>query len=312
LQAFSAYEPVFLPWAADEQGPVPQVLAAEPIAPISPSAPSAPFAPSDLCEPHEPRPQSRQADQWDQPTQPAGHPRAAYLVPSFQNPTGHCIGAERRLALARAIEASGVTLIEDNPYGELWFDTPAPDPLASHAPHQTLYLGSLSKVLAPGLRLGYVVTPPDEAPGALALRAKLLQAKQAADLHTPGFNQRLVLQLLQDGFDLDAHVARVRAQYKAQRDAMAQALRRHLPATCRWALPAGGMFFWVEGPATLDALAMLPKAVAAGVAYVPGAAFYSDAGAAMCHSLRLSFVTLTQSDIDEAVARLGRVLQEGC
>jgi 2-aminoadipate transaminase len=309
LQAFSAYEPVFAHWAADEHGPLPQALAA---APPELSASAEPSEPSVPREQYEPDQQGPQVDQHDQLVLAACRPRAAYLVPSFQNPTGHCIGAERRLALARAIEAGGVTLIEDNPYGELWFDAPAPDPVASHAPQHTLYLGSLSKVLAPGLRLGYVVTPPDEAPGALALRAKLLQAKQAADLHTPGFNQRLVLQLLQDGFDLDAHVARVRALYKAQRDAMAQALRQHLPAACRWALPAGGMFFWVEGPASLDALAMLPKAVAAGVAYVPGVAFYSDAGAALRHSLRLSFVTLPAPDIEEAVARLGRVLQEGC
>jgi 2-aminoadipate transaminase len=140
------------------------------------------------------------------------------------------------------------------------------------------------------------------------LRAKLLQAKQASDLHTPGLNQRLVLQLLQDGFDLDAHVARVRARYQAQRDAMAQALHRHLPPGCRWQAPGGGMFFWVEGPLALDALATLPAALEAGVAYVPGAAFYSDAHTALRHTLRLSFVTLSPEQIEQAVARLGQVL----
>lgn len=281
LQAFSPYEPVHVPWLADEHGPSPDALAIG--------------------------------------------ARAAYLVPSFQNPSGLCIGAARRRAIGQALRASGTTLIEDDPYGALWYDAPPPPPVAVHAPGDTVYLGSLSKVLAPGLRLGYVVTPPDDAPGAPALRAKVLQAKQAADLHTPGFNQRLVLQLLEDGFDLDAHVDAVRHRYKAQRDAMAQALKRHLPQGCRWQVPEGGMFFWLEGPGCFDAQAALPAAVEAGVAYVPGAAFYSDApsvdgpsqaAGAPGHVLRLSFVTLSTAQIEEAVARLGahmrRFKRQGC
>jgi 2-aminoadipate transaminase len=276
LQAFAPCEPVYLPWMADEHGPVPDALLEG----------------------------------------PGAHARAAYLVPSFQNPSGSCVMAARRRLLGEALHASRVTLLEDDPYGELWFDSPPPDPIAVHAPETTVYLGSLSKVLAPGLRLGFVVTPADDAPGALALRAKVLQAKQAADLHTPGFNQRLVLQLLEDGFDLDAHLDSVRHRYKAQRDAMAQALARHLPASCRWQMPAGGMFFWVEGPEGFDATASLPAAVASGVAYVPGAAFYgdgdSDGGAAPAPTnvLRLSFVTLSPAQIEEAVARLGAHMRQ--
>ena len=129
-----------------------------------------------------------------------------------------------------------------------------------------IYLGSFSKVLAPGLRLGYVVAPP-------ALYPKLLQAKQAADLHTPGFNQRVVHEVIRNGF-LDTHVPTIRARYKAQRDAMRAALDKHLPAGCRFNVPAGGMFFWVELPPALDAVALLPKAVDAGMAFVPGAPFY--------------------------------------
>lgn len=269
LQAFSPYEPVFVPWMADEHGPVPASLLEGPEEAV----------------------------------------RAAYLVPSFQNPSGHCVDAARRRELGAALHATRTTLIEDNPYGELWFDAPPPDPVAVHAPETSIYLGSLSKVLAPGLRLGYVVTPADAAPGALALRAKVLQAKQATDLHTPGFNQRLVLQLLEDGFDLDAHVEGVRQRYKVQRDAMAQALARHLPPACRWQVPAGGMFFWVEGPPGFDAQAALPEAVAMGVAYVPGDAFYSDAERAPRHVLRLSFVTLSAAQIDEGVARLGACMR---
>ena len=265
LQAFSPYEPVFAPWPGDAEGPRPDAL-------------------------HDPQ---------------GCHPRAAYLVPNFQNPSGRCLDAPRRQALAVALHAGAVTLIEDDPYGELWYDAPPPDPLAVHAPRDTVYLGSLSKVLAPGLRVGYAVMPPDDAPGALALRAKVLQAKQATDLHTPSFNQHLVLQMLEDGFDLDAHAADIRGRYKAQRDAMAQALARELPEGCRWQAPAGGMFFWVEAPNGFDAEAALPEAARAGVAYVPGSAFYSDAATAPRHVLRLSFVTLAPAQIHEAVARLG-------
>ncbi len=155
-------------------------------------------------------------------------------------------------------------------------------------------------MLAPGLRLGYVVAPE-------ALYPKLLQAKQAADLHTPGFNQRVVHEVIKDGF-LDRHVPTIRARYKAQRDAMQEALLQHLPAGCRWSMPVGGMFFWVTLPDGLDATALLPRAVEAGVAYVPGATFF--ASGPQQHTLRLSFVTVAPDAIRDGVARLGRVLKE--
>jgi 2-aminoadipate transaminase len=230
--------------------------------------------------------------------------RFAYLVPNFQNPSGRCITGERRVALMAAALDAGLPVVEDNPYGELWYDTPPPPPMAAIAPEQAVYLGSFSKVLAPGLRLGWLVAPRQLFP-------KLLQAKQAADLHTPGFNQRVAYAVVQDGF-LDRHVPTIRERYRRNRNAMAAALEAHLPAGCRWALPAGGMFFWVELPGHLDATALLPAAVQAGVAYVPGADFYpSGAGAGdtrPANTLRLSFVTATPEQIASAVATLGRVL----
>ena len=226
--------------------------------------------------------------------------RFLYMLPNFQNPSGRCIGAARRDALMAECLRLGLPVLEDNPYGDLWFDQPPAAPLAAHAPDQVLYLGSFSKVLAPGLRLGYVVAPKP-------LYPKLLQAKQAADLHTPGFNQRVVYEVIKDGF-LDRHVPTIRARYKAQRDAMKAALEQHLPAGCRWQLPEGGMFFWVELPEGLDTLALLPKAVEAGVAYVPGAAFY--ASAPRMNTLRLSFVTVSAERITQGVAALGRVFQQ--
>ena len=226
--------------------------------------------------------------------------RFLYALPNFQNPSGRCMSAVRRGELIARAVALGLPIVEDNPYGELWYDAPPPPPLATHWPEGVLYLGSFSKVLAPGLRLGYIAAPK-------AVFPKLLQAKQAADLHTSGFNQRVVHEVIRDGF-LDGHVPTVRARYKAQRDAMQQALARHMPAGCCWATPRGGMFFWLELPAGVDTLALLPKAVQHGVAFVPGAAFFADA--ARSNTLRLSFVTVPPARIGEGVAALAHVLKE--
>ena len=261
LQAFAPYEAEFVAVEGDADGPLPQAL------------------------------------------QTARGARFVYLLPNYQNPTGRCLPAARRLALVAKARELGLPIVEDNPYGDLWFDEPPPPPLSASAGvgdgGGAIYLGSFSKVLAPGLRLGYVVAPP-------ALYPKLLQAKQAADLHTPGFNQRVVHEVIKNGF-LREHVPTIRARYKAQRDAMQAALLAHMPAGCHWQAPVGGMFFWVDLPAHIDAVALLPQAVEAGMAYVPGNTFYPHGGHA--NTLRLSFVTVAPDLITQGVAALARVLK---
>ena len=224
--------------------------------------------------------------------------RFVYLLPNYQNPSGRCIPAARRLALVARAAEIGLPIVEDNPYGDLWFDEPPPPPLSAAAGNSAVYLGSFSKVLAPGLRLGYIVSPP-------LLYPKLLQAKQAADLHTPGFNQRVVHEVIKDGF-LTQHVPTIRARYKAQRDAMQAALLAHMPPGVHWAPPIGGMFFWLTLPAHIDAAALLPQAVEAGMAFVPGTTFFPAGGHA--NTLRLSFVTASPAQIATAVAALARIL----
>ena len=226
--------------------------------------------------------------------------RFLYALPNFQNPSGRCMSEARRAAVVAAAQAIQLPIVEDNPYGDLWFDTAPPRPLASRWHDGVVYLGSFSKVLAPGLRLGYVVAPKPLLP-------KLLQAKQAADLHTPGFNQRVVFEVIRNGF-LREHVPTIRARYKVQRDAMRAALEAHMPPGCHWLVPSGGMFFWVELPAGMDATALLPKAVARGMAYVPGATFY--AANPQHNTLRLSFVTVSPERIAQGIRALAETLKE--
>ena len=227
--------------------------------------------------------------------------RFFYVLPNFQNPTGRTMSEARRAALSEQATRLGLPIVEDNPYGDLWFDTPPPLPLTARNPEGCVYLGSFSKVLAPGLRLGFMVAPK-------ALYPKLLQAKQAADLHSPGFNQRMVAEVMKDGF-LGRHVPTIRALYKLQRDAMLAAMQREMPAGVEWNTPAGGMFLWVRLPEGMNAIDLLPKAVERNVAFVPGWAFY--AGEADVRTLRLSFVTPSAEQIGIGIAALAAAIREG-
>ncbi|AYQ30456.1 MULTISPECIES: PLP-dependent aminotransferase family protein [unclassified Polaromonas] len=226
--------------------------------------------------------------------------RFFYVLPNFQNPTGRTMSEARRAALSAEAARLGLPIVEDNPYGDLWFDTPPPLPLTARNPEGCVYMGSFSKILAPGLRLGFLVAPK-------SLYPKLLQAKQAADLHTPGFNQRMVVETMKDNF-LERHVPTIRALYKSQRDAMLAAMKRDMPEGVSWNTPAGGMFLWVRLPEGMNAIDLLPKAVERNVAFVPGWAFYADHADA--RTLRLSFVTSSAEQINIGIAALAAAIRE--
>ncbi|MGA5066402.1 PLP-dependent aminotransferase family protein [Streptomyces exfoliatus] len=225
-------------------------------------------------------------------------PTLLYLVPTFQNPTGRTLPAGRRSAVAGAAARLGFWIVEDDPYGELRYDGErvpciAADPVAAD---RTVLLGSFSKVMAPGLRLGFLRAPA-------GLRRACVIAKQAADLHTSTIDQAAAARYLRDS-DLDAHVAVIRAAYRERRDAMLEGLPAALPEGSRWNRPEGGMFVWVTLPAGHDATALLKTAVGHEVAYVPGAPFFS--GRPDPAAMRLSFTTHSADEIREGLHWLAR------
>ncbi|MER5915368.1 PLP-dependent aminotransferase family protein [Streptomyces sp. NPDC001982] len=226
-------------------------------------------------------------------------PKLLYLVPTFQNPTGRTMPSTRRAAVASVAARTGVWLVEDDPYGELRYEGERVPWIAAHpgAEDRTVLLGSFSKVMAPGLRLGWLRAPA-------GLRRGCAVGKQAADLHTPTLNQLAAARYLDV---LDAHVAKVRAVYGERRDAMLAALPGSLPPGSTWNRPEGGMFLWARLPETYDTTALLPRAVEQDVAYVPGAPFY--AGEPDRSTLRLCFVTQTPEEIGEGLRRLARGLK---
>lgn len=228
--------------------------------------------------------------------------RFLYTLPTFSNPTGVSLAAERRVALLRCAAAHELLVLEDDVYRELWYEAPPLPPLSSYAePATVVRFGSFAKILAPGLRLGWMLAD-----------AALVQRCVASGLLDSGggvnhFTAHLVTEYLRDGA-LDRHVAGLRTTYRARRDQLFAAVQAHLPAGCRVTVPGGGWFLWVQVPQEVDTTAMLPQAEAAGVSYLPGAVFCSDGGGQQ--HLRLAYSLLSAQEMEEGARRLGAVLRQ--
>ena len=227
-----------------------------------------------------------------------GDARLLYALPNFQNPTGRTLSLERRAALVENCARLGLPLIEDDPYGELSYRSARLPKMLNMNPQGVIYMGSFSKVLTPGIRLGYVVAP---AP----LTRKLEQAKQATDLHTAQLTQMVVHEVIKDGF-LEQHVPTIRALYANQCAAMLAALTEFFPAGVQWTKPEGGMFIWVTLPVHIDSTALLAQAIEHKIAFVPGASFYANAP--QHNTLRLSFVTVAPEKIRAGMEILGKLI----
>ncbi|KOV82096.1 PLP-dependent aminotransferase family protein [Nocardia sp. NRRL S-836] len=223
-------------------------------------------------------------------------PSLLYLVPTFANPTGRTLSAARRAEVASIAAAHDLWVVEDDPYGELRYRGTAVAPLASIS-DRTIYLGSFSKIGAPGLRLGWLRAPAD-------LLRTLVIVKQAADLHTSSVDQAAAAVYLAHN-DLDAHVARLCVEYGRRRDAMIGALPATVPDGTTWSEPDGGMFVWLRLPGDVDTAVLLKEALDHDVAFVPGASFFATTPDHA--TFRMSFTTNTVEEIAEGMARLAKV-----
>jgi DNA-binding transcriptional MocR family regulator len=221
-----------------------------------------------------------------------------YLIPTFNNPAGTTLSSERRLAIIDIARSQGILILEDNPYGLLWFDRPAPAAMRSVESEGIIYLGSFSKTLAPGFRVGWALAPH-------AIREKLVLAAEAAILSPSSLNQMVISDYLQRA-DWRGQIDVFRGIYRDRRDAMVEALQHHLPEL-HWTIPNGGFYLWVTLTEGLDSKSMLPRAVKELVAYTPGTAFYAD-GSGRSH-LRLAFCYPPPEEIREGIRRLATVVR---
>ena len=238
-------------------------------------------------------------------------PKFLYVLPNFQNPAGVTLSLERRHRLVELASHYGVPIVEDDPYGQLRYEGKHLPPLVeidaeyngslNGAPFRggVIYLGTLSKTLAPGLRIGWVVAPQE-------VMVRLVQMKQGADLHTSTFTQMVAYETARGGF-LDRHVRRVRQAYAERRDAMLAALGRHFPPEVRWTQPQGGLFLWATLPAGFDSRHLLAEALLEKVAFVPGNAFFPHGGGE--RTMRLNFSYSQPAVIEEGIRRLGAVIR---
>jgi 2-aminoadipate transaminase len=228
-------------------------------------------------------------------------PKFLYTCPNFHNPAGVTLSEDRRRRLVEVCHRAGVPIIEDNPYGLLRFDGDPLPTLRSLNPTGVVYLGTVSKVFCPGIRVGWAMAEPD-------VLQKLVLFKEASDLCSSNLNQLVAEEWLSDRKRWRPAISDLNQVYRSRRDACLRALEAHFPSGTSWTHPEGGFYVWVTLPPHLDATALLPRAVDHRVAYVPGTAFYPD-GAGRDH-LRLAFCYPPEADIEEGVRRLGALFAE--
>jgi 2-aminoadipate transaminase len=243
-------------------------------------------------------------------------PKFMYILPNFQNPGGFTLSLERRFDLVRLSNRYGIPLIEDDPYGALRYEGEHLPPLVAldsdfqaesgqdghgYMEGNVIYLGTLSKTLSPGLRLGWVCAPEE-------VIDRLVLAKQGTDLHSSNFDQMLAFEILKDGF-MDEHILTIRKVYRERRNVMLDALTRYFPTECSWTRPEGGLFLWARVPEWIDTGELLHDAVTAKVAYVPGYAFYADSTRGR-NAMRLNFSNAKPEFIEEGIQRLGVLLKK--
>lgn len=238
-------------------------------------------------------------------------PKFIYVLPNFQNPSGSTLSLERRRKLVELADKYGVPIVEDDPYGQLryegdhlpsvvYLDSQFRGPNGGHYSGNVIYLSTFSKLLAPGLRLAWVVAPPE-------VTRKLVMAKQAADLHTSSFNQFVAYEVAKGGF-LDEHVKLIRSTYKERRDTMLEMMEEMFPPEVHWTKPHGGMFLWGILPEGMDAAEVLKVAIERKVAFVPGAAFHPNGGGE--NTMRINFSFSRPDVIREGITRMGVTLKE--
>jgi 2-aminoadipate transaminase len=261
LQAFAPYEPRYATIATDEEGLIPEAL---------------------------------------ESVLRREKVKFIYLVPTFQNPTGRTLSLERRQAVADLIRRYGALLVEDDPYSALRYSGDPLPSIKSLAWDHVVYVGTLSKVLAPGLRIGFCVAPE-------ALRKWLVIVKQGIDLHTSTLGQALAAEYLAGGY-LDSHLPKILALYRPRQEAILAAMERFFPAGFRWSRPRGGMFVWAQGPEGMDMAEVYNKAIARNVAFVPGQYFYVGSGQGR-ETLRLNFTMADEATLARAVAILAEVFE---
>ena len=230
-----------------------------------------------------------------------GRVKCVYLVPTFQNPTGRTIPISLRQKIADLLKKYHALLIEDDPYSALRYRGEAVPSIFSMAPDNVVYVGTFSKIFAPGLRIGFCISPP-------SIRKWLVTARQGVDLHTSTFGQALAAEYLTGGY-LDRHLPHILSIYAPRQAAMFRALEDAFPPYFHWSRPEGGMFVWLRGPEGMDMTQVYARAVARNVAFVPGTFFFVRKGDGM-ETARLSFTCPDEKDISRAVTTLGDVIRQ--